>query len=95
MTKTLNELEKKWMKNLKIRAEYEALAEGFAIAETLISARVEADMTQEEVAEKMQTSQSYIAKLEGGIVNPSMKALQRYAKATGSQLKIRLEQPRA
>ena len=49
-------------------------------------------MTQEEVAEKMQTSQSYVAKLESGKVSPSMKALQRYAAATGTRLKVSLEQ---
>jgi len=49
-------------------------------------------MTQEQVAEKMQTSQSYLAKLESGRVSPSMKALQRYAEATGAKLKISLEQ---
>jgi transcriptional regulator, XRE family len=48
-------------------------------------------MTQAEVAAKMRTSQSYVAKLEGGRVSPSMKALQRYAEATGARLKISLE----
>ncbi|WP_345775683.1 helix-turn-helix transcriptional regulator [Hoeflea sp. BAL378] len=48
-------------------------------------------MTQEQVAEKMQTSQSYVAKLESGRVSPSMKALQRYAAATGAWLKISFE----
>jgi predicted transcriptional regulator len=48
-------------------------------------------MTQQDVAEKMATSQSYIAKLEGGAVSPTMKALRRYADATGSRLKIVFE----
>jgi transcriptional regulator with XRE-family HTH domain len=54
-------------------------------------ARAEADMTQAQVAEKMKTSQSYVAKLESGQVSPSMKALQRYAAATGARLRISLE----
>jgi ribosome-binding protein aMBF1 (putative translation factor) len=90
MTK-LNELKKTLLERPDVRAEYEALAEEFSIAEALIRARAEADMTQEEVARRMQTSQSYIAKLESGRVSPSMKALQRYAAATGSRLKISLE----
>jgi len=90
MTK-LNDLEKTWQKSPKFKAEYDALAEEFALADTLIGARTEADMTQKQVAEKMQTSQSYIAKMEGGIISPSMKALRRYAEATGSRLKISLE----
>ena len=84
-------LKKELLKRPDVRAEYEAMAEEFSIAAALIRARAEADMTQEQVAEKMQTSQSYIAKLEGGAISPSMKALQRYAAATGSRLKISLE----
>jgi ribosome-binding protein aMBF1 (putative translation factor) len=91
--KTLNRLKKEWLKNPDIRAEYDALAEEFSLAEALIRARAEADMTQAQVAEKMRTSQSYVAKLESGQVSPSMKALQRYAAATGARLKITLEHP--
>jgi len=91
MTK-LNVLKKRLLERPDMRAEYDSLAEEFSIAEALIRARAEANMTQEEVAEKMQTSQSYIAKLESGSVSPSMKALQRYAAATGARLKISLEQ---
>jgi len=90
MTK-LNVLKKKLLERADVRAEYDSLAEEFSIAEALIRARAEADMTQEQVAEKMQTSQSYVAKLESGSVSPSMKALQRYVAATGARLKISLE----
>jgi ribosome-binding protein aMBF1 (putative translation factor) len=91
MTMKLNELKKDLLKRADVRAEYDALAEEFSIAEALIRARSEADMTQAQVAAKMQTSQSYVAKLEGGLVSPSMKALQRYAAATGARLRITLE----
>lgn len=70
---------------------YEALEEDFSLASALISARTQSNMTQHDVAEKMETSQSYIAKLEGGAVSPTMKALKRYAEATGSRLKIVFE----
>lgn len=91
MTK-LKDLKKQLLERPDVRAEYDALAEEFSLAEALIRARAEADMTQEQVAEKMQTSQSYVAKLESGSVSPSMKALQRYAAATGARLKISFEQ---
>ena len=61
------------------------------MASALISARSQVDMTQEDVAARMDTSQSYIAKLEGGTVSPTMKALKRYAAATGTRLKIVFE----
>ena len=85
------DIRKELLNRPDIRSEYEALAEEFSIAETLIRARSEANMTQEQVAEKMQTSQSYVVKLESGRVSPAMKTLQRYAAATGAKLKISLE----
>lgn len=87
-----DDLKKELLKRDDVRAEYDALAEEFSLAEALLRARAEADMTQAQVAEKMKTSQSYVAKLESGQVSPSMKALQRYAAATGARLKITLEQ---
>lgn len=91
MTK-LDDLKRElFLKRPAVRSEYDALAEEFSMIETLIRARTEAHMTQAEVATKMQTSQSYVAKLEGGVVNPSMKALHRYAAATGTRLMIKLE----
>jgi len=85
------EIKKEWMKDPEFVAEYEALEEEFSLASALITARSQADMTQEDVAKKMATSQSYIAKLEGGAVSPTIKALKRYAAATGSRLKIVFE----
>jgi ribosome-binding protein aMBF1 (putative translation factor) len=87
----VNQLLDQAKKDPEFLKEYEALEEEFSLASALISARAQADMTQQDVAEKMATSQSYIAKLEGGAVSPTMKALRRYADATGSRLKIVFE----
>ena len=83
-----DDIRKEWMKDPEFVKEYEALAEEFSLASAMIAARAHAEMTQQEVAAKMATSQSYIAKLEGGEVSPTMKALKRYAAATGSRIKI-------
>lgn len=88
---SFDEFKKEALARDDVRVEYEALGEEFSLAEALIRARAAADMTQEQVAERMKTSQSYVAKLEGGLVNPSMRALKRYADATGARLKISLE----
>ena len=86
-----DDIRKKWMQNPEFVKEYEALEEEFSLASAMIAARAHADMTQQDVAEKMETSQSYIAKLEAGAVSPTMKALKRYAAATGSRVKITFE----
>ncbi len=94
MTK-LSDLRSKWMQDETFRAEYDALDEEFSLADAMIQARAAANMTQGQVAEKMQTSQSYIARLESGSVKPTIAALKRYASATGSKLTIRLESERS
>lgn len=85
------DVKKDWMQDPAFVKEHTALEEEFSLASAMISARTQADMTQHDVAKKMETSQSYIAKLEGGAVSPTMKALKRYAEATGSRLKIVFE----
>lgn len=87
----VEEAAKDWFKDPEFVAEYEALEEEFAIAEALIRARGEADMTQEEVAAAMGTTQAVIARLESGRNMPSTRTLQRFAKATGSRLRISFE----
>jgi ribosome-binding protein aMBF1 (putative translation factor) len=87
----VDDLHKKWMKNSKYRKEYVALEEEFALTKSLIEARSRAGLTQEEVAKRMQTTQAVIARLESGGSRPSTRTLERYAKATGSRLRITFE----
>jgi transcriptional regulator with XRE-family HTH domain len=51
-------------------------------------------LTQEQVAQRMTTTQAVIARLEGGGSKPSTRTLERYAEATGSRLKITFEAER-
>ena len=82
----------------KVKAEYDALAPEFEISTELIRARLRARLSQAELAARMGTSQSTIARLESGHTLPSTKTLLRYAKATGSRFHIgyrRLDAPDA
>jgi ribosome-binding protein aMBF1 (putative translation factor) len=79
---------KQWKKDPKYVAEYDALESEFALASALIKARADADMTQEQVAEAMGTTQAVVARLESGKVLPSTRTLQRFAKATKTRLSI-------
>lgn len=67
------------------------MEEEFAVAGLLIAARVRVNLTQAELARKMGTSQSTIARLESGAALPSLSTLKRLAQATGMRLKISLE----
>jgi ribosome-binding protein aMBF1 (putative translation factor) len=81
----------RWMKNPKFVAEYEALEDEFALASALIKARGDADMTQEQVAVAMGTTQAVVARLESGRVLPSTRTLERFAKTTKTKLRISFE----
>jgi ribosome-binding protein aMBF1 (putative translation factor) len=87
----VDDLHKDWMKDPKYRREYEALEEEFSLVAALIEARTRAGLTQEQVAQRMKTTQAVIARLEGGGSKPSTRTLERYAEATGSRLKITFE----
>ena len=84
----IDDLHRKWMKDRAYRREYDALAEEFSLAAALIEARTRAGLTQEQVAKRMKTTQAVVARLEGGGTKPSTRTLERYAKATGSRLRI-------
>ena len=88
---TVDDLHKEWMKNPKYRREYEALEGEFSLAAALIEARARAGLTQEQVAQRMKTTQAVVARLEGGGRMPSTRTLENYARATGSRLRISFE----
>ena len=84
-----------WRKDPAYVAEYDTLEEEFALAEAFIRARAWADLTQEQVAERMGTTQAVVARLESGRVKPSTRTLERFAKATGTRLRIAFELKKA
>lgn len=86
----LAELKARLLEDPETRKEYEAQAPEFAIAGELIAARARAGLSQAEVAARMGTSQSTIARLEGGRTPPSLRTLARYASATGSCAVVKL-----
>lgn len=87
----LSVMHKNWMKEPEYRKVYDALEEEFALAKAVIDARNRAGLTQLELARKMRTTQPVVARLESGRTQPSMRTLQRLAKATGSRLLIEFE----
>ena len=90
MTITFEKLKARLLANPEVRAEYDALAPEFEIAAELVAARLRAGLSQVELAERMGTSQSAVARLESGRTLPSTKTILRYGKATGSRLRVRL-----
>ena len=87
MTK-ISELHRKWSQSAEYRAAYEALTPEFELADALIRARTHAGLTQSELAKRMDTTQSVIARLESGRGHSSTKTLHKVALATGTRLQL-------
>jgi ribosome-binding protein aMBF1 (putative translation factor) len=87
----ISDLHRRWSKDADYRDAYDALGEEFDLARALIEARTAAGLSQSQLAKKMKTSQSYIARIEGGKVRPSTDAVKRFAQATRPRLRIVFE----
>ena len=89
---THKELKARALERADVKAEYDRLDEEFAFLDEFLKARAAAGITQAEVAERIGTTQSAIARLEsgGGKHSPSLATLQKYAHALGCRLELRL-----
>ncbi len=89
--KDFSEIKKRWLKDPKVRKEYESLREEFQVAEEIIRARTKAHMTQAELAKKVGTKAPAISRLESpGYGKASVAALKKVAHALGCELQIKL-----
>ena len=89
----VSDLHKKWMAKPDYAEAYAELETEFAVAREMIEARTRAGLTQDELARRMETSRTVIARLEGGRQLPSTRTLKRFAEATGSRLRITFDLP--
>ena len=84
----LKDFLKEELANPAVKAAYDALEEEYALARALIEARHLGGLTQAELAERMHTTQSTVARWESGKHLPSCQTLQRIARATNTDLRV-------
>lgn len=92
MTKRFETFAKELLENPAVRQAYDDLAAEVEVASALIEARTKAGLSQDQLASRMGTTQSAIARIESGKHWPSRKTLEGYAKATGLRPTIRFVQ---
>lgn len=92
MNNPLKAFKARALSNPDVRREYEKLADEFAFIDEILKARAEAGLSQAEIARRIGTTQSAIARLESPSSghSPSMQTLQRYASALGYKVQVRL-----
>ena len=89
---THKELKSHALERADVKAEYDKLDEEFRFLDEFLKARAAAGVTQAEVAERIGTTQSAVARLESGRGkhSPSIATLEKYAHALGCRLELRL-----
>jgi DNA-binding XRE family transcriptional regulator len=87
---TLKSFKKAAMKRQGVAEEYQDLSPAYEIRKKLIALRQEAGLTQEQLAEKLNTSKGNISRLESinSNISPKLSTLTDYAAAIGYKLKI-------
>ena len=90
MGRKMSEVKEDLLKDEEFRVEFVELDDEFALASQLIEARKKAHLTQDEVAKRMGTTQSVVARLESGHPLPSLRSLKRYAQAVNGKVEIRV-----
>ena len=87
---THDQVVQKLMQRPGVRAEVERIErEDLALLDALLKARLEAGLTQAQVAERMGTQAPAVARLERALANgkhsPSVATLRKYVKACGKR----------
>lgn len=85
------DVKKELLKDPKVKAEYDRLEPEYKLISKIIEARIKNKMTQAELAKKVGTKQSAIARFEAGNSNPTLDFMDRLATALGAKLIIEIK----
>ncbi len=82
---------KQLMQNTEFKAEYEALEPEYKLASALIRLRLARGLTQEQLANLLNTKQESIARLESGRSLPSLSTVKKVANALDAEIEISIK----
>ena len=93
---THKQLRAKALRRVEVKAQFDELGEEYALLDEFLKARANQGLTQAQVAEKIGTTQSAVARMESGRGkhSPSLATLSKYAEALGCKLEVRLVRKR-
>ena len=92
MRKDLRQFRARALARPEVKREYDQLGEEFEFLDEILKARASVGLSQADVAARIGTTQSAVARLESSVGkhSPSIATLQRYASALGYRLQVRL-----
>jgi ribosome-binding protein aMBF1 (putative translation factor) len=79
------------MKNPKFKKAYEESEFDYQIARAIIRARMDKGYTQKQLAEKLNTKQSVISRVENANTTPTLSFLKRLAEALDTTLQVQFK----
>ena len=83
-----DDVKKLLLQDPELQREYDELKVLYDIKREIIRLRIEQGISQKELAERINTKQSAISRLESGDYNPSLEFLSKVATALGKELHI-------
>ena len=87
---SLAKLRERLLSSPVVKKEYDRLGLIYALVGAMVEARHEAGLTQEQLAARMGTTQSVVARLENAHHMPSLDLVTRYAAALGREVRFEL-----
>ncbi len=89
---THKQLRSRALGRVEVKAQFEELGEEYVLLDEFLKARAEQGLTQAQVAAKIGTTQSAVARMESGRGkhSPSLATLSKYAEALGCRLEVKL-----
>jgi len=89
-----SELKAKALANPETLEAYKGMETEFELLRQMLKARARAGLSQAQVAQKMGTKAPAVTRLESSLTSgshsPSLATIQRYARAVGCELKVKL-----
>ena len=87
--KTHKQVKAELMKDRRFKKSYDDLDMEFKILDALIKARIDKNLTQKALAEKIGVTQSALARFESGRGNPTLSFIQKVTSGLGLHLTIK------
>ena len=90
--RTHQQLREQALAKAEVKAEFDQLRNEYTLLDEFLKARAAQGLTQAQLAEKIGTTQSVVARMESGRGkhSPSLATLSKYAEALGCRLEVRL-----
>lgn len=85
---TFEDFKRESLKDPEIKREYDKLGPEFELINKIIEARIHKKLTQKDIADRMGTKQSALARLESGHANPTIGFVQKLATALGTDITL-------